>query len=89
LLQRAFADRNAAEVDGGRDFHPHMDRLTQAIDRIAGPDLQHHGTDATRGEPARDAATGDAARGRSPDGRSNKSPTQGQAFLYYDTTRCD
>jgi TIR domain-containing protein len=60
---RAFADRNAAEVDGGRDFHPHMDRLTQAIDRIAGPDLQHHGTDATRGEPARDAATGDAARG--------------------------
>ena len=60
---RAFADRNAAEVDGGRDFHPHMDRLMQAIDRIAGPDLQHHGTDATRAEPARDAATGDATRG--------------------------
>jgi hypothetical protein len=32
---RAFADRNAAEVDGGRDFHPHMDRLIEAIDRIA------------------------------------------------------
>lgn len=26
---------NAAEVDGGRDFHPDMDRLIQAIDRIA------------------------------------------------------
>jgi TIR domain len=60
---RAFADRNAAEVDGGRDFHPHMDRLMQAIDRIAGPDLQHRGTDATRGESARDAATGNASRG--------------------------
>jgi hypothetical protein len=60
---RAFADRNAAEVDGGRDFHPHMDRLMQAIDRIAGPDLRHHGTDATRDEPARDAATNDATRG--------------------------
>jgi hypothetical protein len=57
---RAFADRNAAEVDGGRDFHPHMDRLMQAVDRIAGPDLQHHGRDATRGEGAQRAATGDA-----------------------------
>ncbi|MBV9463048.1 MAG: hypothetical protein JO317_02365, partial [Verrucomicrobiae bacterium] len=25
---------NAAEVDGGRDFHQHMDRLIQAIDAI-------------------------------------------------------
>src|SRR5882757_6287013 len=33
---RAFSDRNAADVDGGRDFHPHVDRLIQAIDRIAG-----------------------------------------------------
>jgi hypothetical protein len=37
---RAFADRNAAEVDGGRDFHPHMDRLIQAIDRITYGDGQ-------------------------------------------------
>jgi len=37
---RALADRNAAEVDGGRDFHPHMDRLIQAIDRIVSSDPQ-------------------------------------------------
>jgi hypothetical protein len=35
---RTFSDRNAAEVDGGRDFHPHMDRLIHAIDRISGED---------------------------------------------------
>jgi hypothetical protein len=59
---RAFADRNAAEVDGGRDFHRHMDRLIRAIDRIAGLDPQHHGTDATRAEPARDVVTRDTTR---------------------------
>jgi Domain of unknown function (DUF4189)/TIR domain len=26
--------RNAAEVDTGRDFHPHMDRLIRSLDRI-------------------------------------------------------
>src|SRR5262245_41296395 len=29
-----FAFRNAAEVDAGRDFHPHMDRLIHSIDHI-------------------------------------------------------
>jgi hypothetical protein len=29
-----FAFRNAAEVDSGRDFHRHMDRLIGALDRI-------------------------------------------------------
>ena len=29
-----FAFRNAAEIDSGRDFHPHMDRLIRSIDRI-------------------------------------------------------
>ncbi len=29
-----FAFRNAAEVDSGRDFHPHMDRLLRSIDQI-------------------------------------------------------
>jgi TIR domain-containing protein len=38
---RTFSNRNAAEVDGGRDFHPHMDRLIQAIDRIAGERTDH------------------------------------------------
>lgn len=26
--------RNAAEVDSGRDFHPHMDRLIRSLDRV-------------------------------------------------------
>ena len=29
-----FAFRNAAEVDSGRDFHPHLDRLIRSIDQI-------------------------------------------------------
>jgi hypothetical protein len=33
---RAFSDRNAADVADGRDFHPHMERLIQAIDRATG-----------------------------------------------------
>jgi hypothetical protein len=48
---RAFADRNAAEVDGGRDFHVHMDRLIQAIDAIVGRDAggPHPRSPATNG----------------------------------------
>jgi hypothetical protein len=38
---RAFSDRNAADVDGGRDFHPHMDRLIAAIDRTTGEPVDH------------------------------------------------
>jgi hypothetical protein len=33
---RAFADRNAAKVDGGQDFHMHMERLILAIDATLG-----------------------------------------------------
>jgi len=52
----AFADRNAAEVDGGRDFHPHMDRLIQAIDRIAPSEEQRSSTATIRmTAPAPDA----------------------------------
>ncbi|HEV2958025.1 MAG TPA: ABC transporter substrate-binding protein [Xanthobacteraceae bacterium] len=32
-----FSFRNAAEVDTGRDFHPHLDRLIRSLDRL----LQH------------------------------------------------
>lgn len=29
-----FSFRNAAEVDAGRDFHPHVDRLIRSMDRL-------------------------------------------------------
>jgi hypothetical protein len=32
-----FAFYNAADVDPGRDFHPHMDRLIRSIDRLVKP----------------------------------------------------
>jgi hypothetical protein len=39
---QAFSDLNAANIDDGRDFHPHMDRLIEAINRVAGePGDQH------------------------------------------------
>jgi TIR domain len=31
---RNFAYRNAAEVDAGRDFHQHMDRLIRSMDKV-------------------------------------------------------
>ena len=31
---KGFAFYNAAEVDAGRDFHPHVDRLIQSMDRV-------------------------------------------------------
>jgi len=31
---RSFAYRNAAEVDSGKDFHVHMDRLIRAIEKV-------------------------------------------------------
>ena len=34
----ALVFRNAAAVDPGRDFHPHMDRLIQAMEKILPPD---------------------------------------------------
>jgi hypothetical protein len=47
-----FAFRNAAEVESGRDFHPHMDRLIRSLDHALGPaDIS----------PATPAATVDAA----------------------------
>jgi hypothetical protein len=33
---RHFADRNAAKIDGGQDFHTHMERLILAIDATLG-----------------------------------------------------
>ncbi len=70
---RAFADRNAAEVDGGRDFHVHMDRLIQAIDAIVGRDAgaPHPRSPATNG--------GTVENGRAPltaaSGRAEQSPS--------------
>jgi len=29
--------RNAAEIDSGRDFHPHVDRLVRSLDRLLAP----------------------------------------------------
>jgi uncharacterized membrane protein YhaH (DUF805 family) len=34
---RDLAFRQAAPVDSGRDFHPHMDRLIKAMDRLMSP----------------------------------------------------
>ena len=56
---RTLRERNAAEVDGGRDFHPHMDRLIKAIDLLVPSDTQARTTnlgcssvpDHTRGTP--------------------------------------
>jgi branched-chain amino acid transport system substrate-binding protein len=31
---RDFSFRNAADVDTGRDFHPHLDRLIRSLDRL-------------------------------------------------------
>jgi hypothetical protein len=48
-----FAFRNATEVDSGRDFHHHMDRLVHALDRI----LESAYTGAPRVLPAPNVAT--------------------------------
>jgi hypothetical protein len=37
---KPLADRNAAIVDGGRDFHPHMEGLIRAVDQATGVDAQ-------------------------------------------------
>ncbi|MGE5260711.1 MAG: DUF805 domain-containing protein, partial [Actinomycetota bacterium] len=42
---RGLAFRQAAPVDSGRDFHPHMDRLIKAMDRLL---RAQPSTDATR-----------------------------------------
>jgi hypothetical protein len=33
----AFAFRNAADIDSGRDFHAHMERLLRSMDSLIGP----------------------------------------------------
>jgi CubicO group peptidase (beta-lactamase class C family) len=40
---KGFAYHNAAEVDTGRDFHPHVDRLIRSIDEV----LKAHGKAGT------------------------------------------
>jgi hypothetical protein len=52
-----FAFRNAAEVDSGRDFHPHMDRLIRSIEqilRLKGQQVSGRavGSPAAAGEPS-------------------------------------
>ncbi len=44
----AFAFRQAANVDSGRDFHAHMTRFVRSINRSAAapPDLSHHPREA-------------------------------------------
>lgn len=49
LTMEALAYRNAAELDSFRDFHPHMDRLIQAMDRLVATGRAAR-TDAAAGE---------------------------------------
>ena len=47
---KSFAFYNAAEVDTGRDFHPHMDRLIRSMDRVTERQRQRpHGRRAGAG----------------------------------------
>ena len=50
---RDLAFHNAAEVDSGRDFHQHMDRLIQSLDRGLG----YRGHGATHGRGTRQQAS--------------------------------
>jgi TIR domain len=61
---RAFTDRNAAEVNGGRDFHPHVDRLIREIDRIVGEPIDHASEAASK--DVAPIAHSTPARGSSP-----------------------
>jgi hypothetical protein len=48
-----LAFRNAAEVDMGRDFHVHMERLIRSMDRVIGIKADHRGSGAAPSGPAR------------------------------------
>ena len=64
-----FTYRNAATVETGRDFHPHMDRLIRTLDQMVAP---ASGSPAVA--PADNAASGVAATvaAPSPPARSNR-----------------
>ena len=40
IALKQFSFRNAIEVDSGRDFHRHVDRLVDSIEAILGPTQQ-------------------------------------------------
>jgi hypothetical protein len=42
-----FAFRNAAQIDTGRDFHPHVDRLIRSLERIVGASKPQQGRVST------------------------------------------
>jgi hypothetical protein len=49
---RDFAYRNAADVESGRDFDIHMDRLIKAVEQIIGPKALPAGAPGTSSQPA-------------------------------------
>lgn len=57
---REFAFRNAAEVEAGRDFHPHMERLIRALEHVLGDRIgsQHSPACATHSAIGSEAAIG-------------------------------
>jgi hypothetical protein len=63
---KEFAYRNAAEIDSGRDFHPHVDRLIRGIDLLlkgaaSSPDPFAAGAHAVRGAQSPATPAGVAA----------------------------
>jgi formylglycine-generating enzyme required for sulfatase activity len=67
-----LAYRNAIEVDQGRDFHPHVDRLIRGIERL----LQQADLAAAAPprQPEKPAAVIPAAREREPEQRRQREP---------------
>lgn len=51
---KSFTFRNAAEVDTGRDFHSHMDRLIRAVDQLLGQPPEQNRSHTTSRDTSRD-----------------------------------
>jgi hypothetical protein len=67
-----LAYRNAIEVDQGRDFHPHVDRLIKGIERLL--QQANAATAAPPNQPEKPAAVIPAARAREPEQRRKREP---------------
>jgi hypothetical protein len=57
---KAIAYRNAAEVDTGRDFHQHMERLIRSMDRLPATTPQSRAGESKERDSTADAASGPA-----------------------------
>ena len=66
-----FAFINAAPVDTGRDFHPHVGRLIQSLDRILGPKVG----------PLKAPVAGLPGRNAAPHGAPARVPLSASAWL--------